>query len=60
MTMKAFFLKYRSLALTFDQETWFKVISHPLPMSTLKQSNGMRLIGLQGEKNNMNKDLHRA
>lgn len=51
---------YISLTLNFDQETWFKVIAQLLPRSTLQQSNDMRLIGLQREKNNRIKSFHRA
>lgn len=61
---KKHFFKYIvqniSLTLNFDQETWFKVIAQLLPRSTLQQSNDMRLIGLQREKNNRIKIFHTA
>lgn len=62
ITIKNIFLStlYISLTLNFDQETWFKVIAQLLPRSTLQQSNDMRLIGLQREKNNRIKIFHRA
>lgn len=54
ITIKNIFLStlYISLTLNFDQETWLKVIAQLLPRSTLQQSNDMRLVGLQREKNN--------